>query len=384
MNAGSRRGSIFSDSPEAAVERFHNALKAKYGTLRKAFKALDRRGSGQLSFEHLIRGVEDVGLMGIACDESSLQLVFNEFDVEDVGSITFSEFLGMKTDAPFEDSDEWQYLTTMEKWTRWCNMTKAHSAGFRAPTWQADGEASAARVTMQEKRDRDREAMRRMIAQGVHKQRSGLQLCAKHLPRDLDESSVQKFRREALDQVDKKSKSIKKVLSECSKNRQELKGMAEAFSGFTDAEVTGPQKELKEMFRMHRLPTRRRSVYDTTSVLSVETVNQFTEEALNAEEREARELARKIGMPIPDVEAIQAQFKLFGATNSGVAFDDFPNMLRSLIGDQRPELKNPVHLKSLWRTIDTDGDGRVSLLEYLNWHHNTCVAPRLSAGSYSK
>merc|ERR1719277_1256969 len=77
-------------------------------------------------------------------------------------------------------------------------------------------------------------------------------------------------------------------------------------------------------------------------VLSMDDVNLFSEDTLALEERVARDLARSLGIAIPDVEAIQAQYKRF-SKQDGIARDDFPKMLRALLGNIQ-ELKEDQHV----------------------------------------
>merc|ERR1712113_707255 len=96
----------------------------------------------------------------------------------------------------------------------------------------------------------------------------------------------------------------------------------------------------------------------------------------------ARDLARMLDIPLPDVEAIQAQYNAFNRDGRGVTRDDFPQMLRALTGDH--DKVSDTQVSELWRAIDTDGDGRISFAEFLVWHHATCAAPLLSMAAPSK
>merc|ERR1719277_953449 len=73
-------------------------------------------------------------------------------------------------------------------------------------------------------------------------------------------------------------------------------------------------------------------------VLSMDDVNLFSEDTLALEERVARDLARSLGIAIPDVEAIQAQYKRFSSNGWGICREDFPKMMRALLGELK-ELK---------------------------------------------
>merc|ERR1719424_608847 len=84
---------------------------------------------------------------------------------------------------------------------------------------------------------------------------------------------------------------------------------------------------------------------------------------------------RSLGIPIPDAEAIHAQFNFSNKEgHEGITSKNFPKMLQALSG----EVFSDAKIHDLWRTIDQDGNGHISFDEYLDWHYKNCRAPKLS------
>mmetsp|Transcript_23845 Transcript_23845/g.52823 ORF Transcript_23845/g.52823 Transcript_23845/m.52823 type:complete len:156 (+) Transcript_23845:1961-2428(+) len=102
----------------------------------------------------------------------------------------------------------------------------------------------------------------------------------------------------------------------------------------------------------------------------------FTEESLDEEERMVRGLARRLGLPLPDIEAIQAQYKAFDLDGHGLDRRCFENMARSLIeGGMCPK---DLDLSHMMKTVDFDGTGRMDLEHYVSWYYNNLGPPRLT------
>jgi len=280
--------------------------------------------------------------------------------------------MGVSHEA-MDEHEEWQFLTTQEKWTRWCHNTNHaenhDDVGWFRPLKQAAEDMNMIRFAAEEKRDRDRARMRKMISQGVHRTKEGLQLTAPHLPKDMDHESVRKYRRECLDKVDQQSRRIRQAITYTSTARHELKHCKEALASIEPVQESPVQDSLLSLRSKFT-----QSCHKNES-LSFDMVNDFNEKQLSPEEQHMRLLARSIGMPLPDAEAVRAQFNFFNTQGqgAGITWKNFPKMLFALSGEELCDAK--VH--ELWRTIDKDGNGHISFDEYLDWHHKNCDAPHL-------
>lgn len=350
-----------------AVRRLRKHLKSRFGSLKKAFKALDTHGRGYLSYADFKGGLDRLGVhWSEVAGYNDLQKLFEVMDSKGMGELTLTTMTGDFHDGHDERVD-WQFLTTMEKWTRWCDNTRAHPESMSArPLKQADEDINSIRCTLEAKRERDRVRMRRMISQGLHRTRAGLHLTAWHLPKELNAHAVQRHRRIELEKVEQKSKRIREVLNKSKMRSQELRQCSQALR---DVEA-----ESRRQITMEAIHEHRKAHGLTKGGLSLEMVNMFCEEQLSFEEQHARNLARSLGIPIPDVEAIQAQFDVYNKDGRGITFENFPHILRALLG---PQELTDVKVNEMWRAVDTDGSGTISLADYLVWHHSYLGAPKL-------
>lgn len=351
--------------------RFRAFLESKFGSLQKAFAALDMQHTGLVATRALQQlleaSVADLQAIGV----SSFQNLMKHLDLEDLEFISFSELkVALKAVEPA--NGEWEMMTTMQKWQRWCESAlPANSA--RPPPWQAqDGERSR----LQEKQDMSRKRMRRMIEQGLHKTKAGLRITAWHLPEDLSHDSVERYRREALEKVDIHSKRIKEALGQAARQRRELGGCVQVLQEF---EGMGQLKDIlnqktgdSSVAQLGGFSFPRQKSWEQT----VQTVNAFNEGMLTPRQREARQLARSLQVPIPDVEFIQSVFLQFDA-GGGLDQRSFPPFFRAVSGE-KGEL-DQRKLKLLWRQIDADHDNMISLREFVAWHVQNLKAPRLSS-----
>jgi hypothetical protein len=131
----------------------------------------------------------------------------------------------------YASQDDWQFLTTLEKWNRWCSRTdrpgakKHDSQLWRGPLQQATNDIFTIRCTHEAKRQRSKAVMRKMLAQGMHKTKAGLRLAASHLPKDVTAKSFngRKYRLDVLDKVEQQSQRIQKIIDRTSAARIELK-----------------------------------------------------------------------------------------------------------------------------------------------------------------
>merc|ERR1712190_132189 len=157
--------------------------------------------------------------------------------------------------------------------------------------------------------------------------------------------------------------NIRRLLSEAAKQRHDLQHCIHSLQMADEDDKRG---KLQEYLEDHRNSS---FVMGLRGMLTADVVNTFSEEDLGAEERLMRDLARTLGIPIPDAEAIFAQYQAHAVDSSGVGRDGFLKMLHTLKGhDQR----SPAQANDLFRSIDNDGDGRISFPEYLVWYSATC------------
>eukprot|EP00928_Gymnodinium_smaydae_P028009 TRINITY_DN21482_c0_g1_i1.p1 TRINITY_DN21482_c0_g1~~TRINITY_DN21482_c0_g1_i1.p1 ORF type:complete len:725 (-),score=183.40 TRINITY_DN21482_c0_g1_i1:28-2079(-) len=380
---GGRRASMAqsaSDMPgkSGSFAALCRALQLKFGSREKIFKALAGEAEGAVLIMETLRiGLERSGVPWVKLSGTSdAGKIFEVLDVSDTGVVSFEEFSKVLSDTMRRSTDEeWQFLNTMEKWMTWYDKTeRAGTKQLATPTWQANEEVSAMKHTMQEKKSRDREKMKRMIDQGAHKTRDGLRICAKHLLKDFNDDTVQNYRREVLEVVDRKSRRIKQMLTQCTQNRHELANMRVAMH---EVQETAKRNEFMDLMKQRRLAMKGKEEAPKTNVaLTMDAVNMFSEADLSTEERIIRDLARQLCIPIPDVEAVQVQYKRFCKNGADVGREEFPKMMRALCSD-RPEVHDVRKLNELWRDLDVNGDGRISFDEFLVWYSDTCGAPRL-------
>jgi Ca2+-binding EF-hand superfamily protein len=359
------------------LQRFRYHLRSKFGSVRRAFKAFDAHGRGRLSFADFEHGLEKFEVRWMETSGMrDMQTLFKELDVEGDGVITCSRLLGQMNENA-DEHDEWQYLTTMEKWTRWCSHTEKPSSKSENPhTWndplhKAREDISAMRCQLEGERDRSRARMQRMIQQGMHRTKAGLQLAATHLPKDIgaDHFSVQRYRQHALEKVEQQSKRIKQQIEHTSLARHELKHCSQALRSVDEKTR---REEAEEWRNEHRSVIK--IPHAQPHSVTFDLVNDFSEDQLTEEERNLRYLARSIGISLPDAEAIQVQYRVHAKAGEGITHATFPDMVKSLVGD----VFSDVNLHELWRTLDHDNRGHITFEEYLEWHFLNLDSPHLS------
>jgi hypothetical protein len=271
---------------------------------------------------------------------------------------------------------EWLHLSTMEQWTRWCSNTEHldnhDELGFSHPLQKAAEDISSIRCVREKRHDKERCRMRRMIAQGIHRTKSGLGITATHLPKDITSNSysAHKYRHDALEEVDQYSRRIKRAINHTATARQELKHCKEALAAIEPKQNEDFCDSLASRFHKNQPEedTRR-----WRRSLTTEIVNNFTEDSLTEEEQHTRALARSLGMALPDADAILAQFKHYTRSSRGITSKTFPKMLNGLTGEEHSDAQ--VH--ELWRSADKDGRGIISFDQYLVWHFDNCGDVRL-------
>jgi len=240
-------------SPLLSASRLRLCLATKFGSLRKAFKYLDKSGAGTLTCQELRDGLVECG-MAEPEQSKNIQVLYKAFDTQGAGVISISDFIGDANEAPPDDSEEWRYLTTAEKWTRWCDRTSAEvPAKPRPALWQMQSFSSFDAIQeSEEKRARELQRMRTMIAQGIHKTESGLRLTAPHLLADVDGDAVQAFRREALEVVELSGKRVRHALQESARSRHDLQGCVQQLRCMEEEARKAEKKKLLVMQRQSR------------------------------------------------------------------------------------------------------------------------------------
>eukprot|EP00929_Paragymnodinium_shiwhaense_P046312 TRINITY_DN23575_c0_g1_i1.p1 TRINITY_DN23575_c0_g1~~TRINITY_DN23575_c0_g1_i1.p1 ORF type:complete len:652 (-),score=111.80 TRINITY_DN23575_c0_g1_i1:187-2142(-) len=242
------------NTPEDALVRLLYTLQGKYGCLRSSFKALDANADGLLSFEDLKIGLVYAGVSWPKISATvNVRSVFALVDPANIGAISFEDLMQasppemQKQEAAPADSELWQFLTTPEKWARWCELTDADaswkdgdgSPKDRSAPWQCDAEdLSTFKNDLLKKQTHDKEEFKKYLAQGCHKTREGLRVCAKHLREDVFQESAQTIRQRALEDVDSNCRRIQKVLGQCSKTRRDVARMVESLQAIAQPQQT--------------------------------------------------------------------------------------------------------------------------------------------------
>jgi len=113
---------------------------------------------------------------------------------------------------------------TMKQWRKWCRKTDNISeASVRSPpTWRDPEHMGKEIKDLEDAMERDRSRLRSMIQQGVHKTPGGLKLTATHLPQELTDESVSRYRRETLEHLDVQGKRIRQALADTTRYRKDL------------------------------------------------------------------------------------------------------------------------------------------------------------------
>eukprot|EP00747_Dinoflagellata_sp_TGD_P024931 gnl/TRDRNA2_/TRDRNA2_130890_c0_seq1.p1 gnl/TRDRNA2_/TRDRNA2_130890_c0~~gnl/TRDRNA2_/TRDRNA2_130890_c0_seq1.p1 ORF type:complete len:891 (-),score=118.53 gnl/TRDRNA2_/TRDRNA2_130890_c0_seq1:66-2708(-) len=361
-------------SIESAIACLRLHLVERFGSAKKAFRALDGNGNGDVSLTELATAFQSLSIhIEDIAGHHNLREIFKHLDVHGEGSLDYETMMGEVSEVTAEARDEWQMLTTAEKWNKWCTLTTPASlSGIRNPEWKDGAKWASLRMEHQEKHDREQVRMKKMMALGLHKTREGLRLLATHLPQDLDEEAVRRYRRDALEKVARKSRRIHQSLHDISGKRHVLRQCNEALR---EMERQRQQHNLQEIVRAKR---QEGSVLGLGMMMGMADVNSFVEDNLPEKERAARAIARSIDMPIPDVEALQAHFEKFDHDGYGITRGDFPKVLESLKGRSFVQGLSDVHIGELWRSVDTDNNGRICLQEFAAWHKNTCGAVKLA------
>jgi len=253
---------------------------------------------------------------------------------------------------------------TLEGWSKWCERAGRATVQLPSPPWRSEGDVAAKRA-LEDRLNRERAQMQRILQQGLHQTKLARSLA--HLPKNLSSEAVQRSRKDALEVVEKRTRRIRKALSETARHRHDLQGCIHALQAVKDAN----NKAQLESY----VHDRSSFFFGLKRILTVETVNTFCESHLPRCEHDTRTMSRALGVSIPDAEVIRSHFDKFDTDGKGIRKHLFPKLVESLNGK---DSLSDVQINAFFRTIDKNSDGRISFSEYLVWHLETCGAPRLS------
>eukprot|EP00929_Paragymnodinium_shiwhaense_P027434 TRINITY_DN16100_c0_g1_i1.p1 TRINITY_DN16100_c0_g1~~TRINITY_DN16100_c0_g1_i1.p1 ORF type:complete len:611 (+),score=129.47 TRINITY_DN16100_c0_g1_i1:120-1952(+) len=100
------------------------------------------------------------------------------------------------------------------------------------------------------------------------------------------------------------------------------------------------------------------------------TLHQYAEEVLvsDKDDRMLRKISTKYGVDLLTIEGLRRDFDRFDKNNNGaLCKEEFKDVLREHIGASATDIP-AESLQRLWREIDRNGDGSVSLEEFCIWY----------------
>jgi len=357
---------------EEAITALRLHIRAKFGSPAAVYKAFDLNGNGKLSLSELECGLDRIGVpWRELCGCQRLSKLFAALDSNHDAELTVKEMMGIGLDdmerLHDEEDDGWAFLNTGEKWRKWCALTVQDEKQFsRQPHWSPNWTSCRMVRGLEEKHETAHHRMRICIKQGQHKTPAGLQMTLGSFPLRFDDDSAHNYRVELLESVDSQSKRIRRALGEVSSKRGVVKQCSKAMRAMDSA---------SRMRHFHESIDEKKDEEKKT-LFALDQVD-CGEETLSPEERQLRNTARRLGIPLLDAEAIQATFQAFDRDSSGfIDRQEFPRMLRSLLGSSVQ--LSEAWVKELFRSVDSDGDSRIAFQEYLVWHHETFGSPLLS------
>lgn len=156
-SAAAEEDSIFLEAMSTdPVQKFRQHLKMRFVTLRRAFKALDANAQGVLSFNDFKLALERLDVRWAEVTGfNDLQKLFKALDLHSSGELSQAQLMGVLQDSS-DNHEEWQFLSTMEKWTRWCDNTDKDTSkktqdggvGVHRPLQQASQDISTDRKSV--------------------------------------------------------------------------------------------------------------------------------------------------------------------------------------------------------------------------------------------
>lgn len=138
-------------------------------------------------------------------------------------------------------------LDTMQQWRKYCRKTDQISNATLGRRQRYSGtEAHAKSIrTLDTELQLDRDRLRLMIQQGVHKSKNGLKLTVRHVQPDIDREALWRNRLETLEKVDTKGKRIQQALNDSARARKDLKSCVEALRDTMNGNPEGGRKKIQ-------------------------------------------------------------------------------------------------------------------------------------------
>jgi hypothetical protein len=116
-----------------------------------------------------------------------------------------------------------QSRTTQEKWTKWCEKA-ARTKWDEVPNCRAD---PAHLANLVEQQHRSRSILKQQLHDGTHMAASASSMCTWFLQKNLTLEQIEKARVKTMDNVNNRGKRIRKMITDTTRNRQELTLMVE-------------------------------------------------------------------------------------------------------------------------------------------------------------
>ena len=224
--------------------------------------------------ENVMLGVANIPLEPIprATSSSSRSSSDFEFQVEerdsvDSGAFHEKQWRKLKNVAhaahiarhPSHDvgCDAGTMLDTMQLWRKYCRKTD-HSfstdSGRRSRWKGTETEAHAKSIRdLDSELQLDRDRLRLMIQQGVHKTKNGLKLTVRHVQPDIDRETLFRHRWEMLEKVDTKGKRIQQALNDSVRARKDLQTCVEALRDTMSGNVDSGRRKMKRKDESSRI-----------------------------------------------------------------------------------------------------------------------------------
>ncbi|KAF4670890.1 hypothetical protein FOZ61_007901 [Perkinsus olseni] len=380
--------------PRAALRE---ALVLTCGSVEKAYRRMDLNANGDLSLHEFEDGLNRLRIpWHLVSGGLTIRQVFKLFDDNVSGDIDINELVGRKCTPRVR----WQEMPQEGQWKHYCNRVAAiieerqrsEEKGvrpFHHPQWTAQSpEQEFIRlmnnVKAAAKLDERKNWVKFAFRQGVH----SLETLAAHLPRDLhDTAALARLQREEIEAIAAVGRRIEQAVSDFASQRRRMQMMRNELSSVTEADARREElrrkseakdtarRELIEQIggRQTLIPRRMQSeIFRPPRPEELE--DYFSERALlRTPERELRQMARALSVPIPDAEAIQKKFNRLDADGSGkIDRDEFQTLVMELMGmdSSRPALLPKARLEQFWLSVEKDPQGEVGMKEFLAWYHN--------------
>ncbi|KAF4756755.1 hypothetical protein FOZ63_007074 [Perkinsus olseni] len=380
--------------PRAALRE---ALVLTCGSVEKAYRRMDLNANGDLSLHEFEDGLNRLKIpWHLVSGGLTIRQVFKLFDDNVSGDIGINELVGRRCTPRVR----WQEMPQESQWKHYCNRVAAiieerqrsEEKGvrpFHHPQWTAQSpEQEFIRlmnnVKAAAKLDERKNWVKFAFRQGVH----SLETLAAHLPRDLhDTAALARLQREEIEAIAAVGRRIEQAVSDFASQRRRMQMMRNELSSVTEAAArreelrrkseakdTARRELIEQIGGRQTLIPRRMQSEMFRPPRPEELEDYFSERALlRTPERELRQMARALQVPIPDAEAIQKKFNRFDADGSGkIDRDEFQTLVMELMGmdSSRPALLPKARLEQFWLSVEKDPQGEVGMKEFLAWYHN--------------